>query len=339
MHAVFVFVQVLVLLQAGAAEPPGGPDYGNPIPREESTGLVAADEIDLELNAGDQGVADALFPEQVRQAIDQLDDPVFERREQASDLLYAAGSCAVPSLQAAAESEIPEIAVRAFDLLQRLYFRKDEATYDAVDEGVQQLMRAGNLSAAARAESLFDQVGDVRQERAVAKLKRLGAIIHHSEPRFDQERSRIDYVMFGRGWTGSDDDVHLIERLEDLRAFTNAAIYVVRGVPIAEQTLEDLKASMPLLIINRRGPAQLGVVSEQPTSEGCYIKSVVTDSAADNAGLKPFDRIVEIDGRPVNSFENLIEIVGEKEPGDRVPVIFYRDNEVHEVEVKLQAWK
>ena len=133
-------------------------------------------------------------------------------------------------------------------------------------------------------------------------------------------------------------DKRLIERIEDLRLANSAAIYVIRGVKISESTLSDLKAFMPGLVINRRGPAQLGVMSDPFREGGCFITKVVPDSAADNAGLKQHDQIVEIDGQEVNTFEKLIEIIGQKEPGDIVPIVFLRHDEHHEVEAKLSTW-
>ena len=61
-------------------------------------------------------------------------------------------------------------------------------------------------------------------------------------------------------------------------------------------------------------------------------------SAAEEAGMKIRDEVIEIDGRPVNSFERLIEIIGEKEPGEQVPIVFLRGDETHKVTAKLTAW-
>ena len=332
-----IFVQLMLAMQLDPNIPPN-----QDLPANRNSAPAIRRQPVIQPGTGDatnESVpADALIPEQIRQAVEQLDDTAFERREEAVDFLFAAGHCAVPALEAATDSPLPEIAVRAFDVLQRLYFRDDEPTYEAIDLVVQRLMHVGNLSAAARAEQLFESISEIRQTRAVARLERLGAIVHLSDSRFEQDRQRIDHVLFGRDWSGNDEDVRLIERIEDMRLANTAAIYVVRGVTISEATLLDLKAYMPSLVINRRGPAQLGVMNDRFRDGGCVIGQVVPDSAADYAGLKQGDQIVEIDGREVNSFEKLVEIIGEKEPGDLVPIVFIRREELHEVEAKLSAW-
>ena len=282
--------------------------------------------------------ADATMPEQIQVAIAQLDAPSFQQREEAVDVLFDMGVIAVSPLKDAAQNGSCEVAVRAFDVLQRLYFRDDEPTNEAVDVAFRQLMHVDNLSATSRAERMFESVTEIRQTRAVAKLERLGAIVHLMDSNFERQRPRIDHVMFGRDWVGSDEDVRLIERIEDLRLTDNSAIYIVRGVNISEDLLSTLKANLPSLNIQRRGPARLGVTNSRFAEGGCFIGIVEPNSAADGAGLKPSDQIVEIGGKPVNSFEQLIEAIGEKEPGDLVPIIFLRDNEIHEVEAKLSAW-
>ena len=54
--------------------------------------------------------------------------------------------------------------------------------------------------------------------------------------------------------------------------------------------------------------------------------------------MKIRDEVIEIDGLPVDSFEKLIEIIGEKEPGEKVPIVFRRGEDIHKVTAKLTAW-
>lgn len=140
--------------------------------------------------------------------------------------------------------------------------------------------------------------------------------------------------MFGRDWAGVEEQIRLVTRIEDLR-FSDASIYIVRGVKISDQTLFDLQAIMN---VEHRGPARLGVMSNPFRGDGCFIKEVEPRSAAEGAGLKADDQIIEIDGQMVDSFRQLVDVIAEKEPGDNVPIVYLRDGERHSGEAKLSAW-
>ena len=286
----------------------------------------------------DSEVADAQIPEQARLALIDLDANEFQKREDAADRLFELGIAAVPPLRMAAEVGSPEVAARSFEVLQRLYLVENEGTNEAVDEAFRHLTRVDNLTATARAERVLESVSELRQARAVAKLERLGAVIHENENNVDRPRPRIDLVLFGRDWVGTDQDVRLIERIEDLRLAEIPTIYVVKGVHISEETKFAIRINLPTLDIQNRGPARLGVRNLVTSGNGCFIRDVEPDSAADGAGLKPSDQIIEIDGKPVESFTGLIDVIGEKEPGDVVPIVYVRDGQTRKTEAKLSAW-
>ncbi len=285
---------------------------------------------------------DALLTEHICAAIAKLNDPSFPRREQAVDELFAAGFNAVYPLKLAIEQGSPETAVRAFDVLQRLYRSDDESTYEAVEQALRQLKHVENLAVTTRAERAVDSLTELRQSRAVEKLERLGAIIHFSDPSHDRQslgRPKIDHVMIGRDWTGREEDVRLIERIEDLRISDMPTLYIIRGIEISDATLLDLKSELPALNIERRGPARLGVASSANLREGgCVIGRIEAGSAAEGAGLQTADEVIEIDGQKVESFKELVEVIGKKEPGDHVPIVFRRNGEIREVVAELSSW-
>lgn len=47
---------------------------------------------------------------------------------------------------------------------------------------------------------------------------------------------------------------------------------------------------------------------------------------------------MEIDGRVIDDFEKLVNVIYEKEPGDIVPIVFYRGNDKLQVEAELLPW-
>jgi serine protease Do len=58
---------------------------------------------------------------------------------------------------------------------------------------------------------------------------------------------------------------------------------------------------------------------------GIYVEDVVAGGAADKAGLKKGDVITRLDDQPINGKSELMEHVGQKNPGDKVTVVVNRD--------------
>lgn len=77
--------------------------------------------------------------------------------------------------------------------------------------------------------------------------------------------------------------------------------------------------------------------------QGTFVYDVQEDSAAEKAGIKKGDIIVEIDGKPVNSTEELVEILGYHQENEEINIKIKRmeNGEYKEKEVKatLQAKK
>lgn len=285
--------------------------------------------------------ADALVTEHIRTAIVRLNDPEFRQREAAVDELFSAGLGAVLPLAEAAQSGSPEVSVRAFDVLQRLYRGSDEAVFEAVERAFQRLKRDDNLAVAARAERAFETGAETRQIRAIAQFERLGGIINFAaaSERFPLSRPRIEHVMLTRDWAGGDTGLQLLSRIEDLRS-SYTSLYVIRGTHVTEEAIFNLRSELPFMNVQRRGPARLGIKSS-PSSQredGCFISEVDPDSAAERAGLRKGDQVVEIEGQNVDSFEELIDIIEKKEPGDKVPMVYRRGSEKLEATAELLPW-
>lgn len=70
--------------------------------------------------------------------------------------------------------------------------------------------------------------------------------------------------------------------------------------------------------------------------QGVYVVSVVENSSADDANIKPEDVILAIDGKDVNSVSRLLESVGQHNPGDRIVVTLRRGGKIATKEVLLK---
>jgi serine protease DegQ len=96
-------------------------------------------------------------------------------------------------------------------------------------------------------------------------------------------------------------------------------------ISIVEQLLEDGTASH----------AFLGISSTDSGEEGIVVESVTDGSAAAAAGIAAGDVIVEFDGEPIESTEDLVTALREKAAGDSVTVALERGGERVEITVTL----
>jgi serine protease Do len=71
------------------------------------------------------------------------------------------------------------------------------------------------------------------------------------------------------------------------------------------------------------------------TPQGVYVENVMEDSPAGKAGLKSLDIILKIDGRVMNSSNELQNFIAMKKPGDTVALSLLRDGKPMNVSVKL----
>jgi S1-C subfamily serine protease len=85
--------------------------------------------------------------------------------------------------------------------------------------------------------------------------------------------------------------------------------------------------------------ARLGLQIER----GVLITQVENGSAASRAGLRGSsnsgDVIISLDGKEVNTFEDLANYIDSRKVGDKVEVKFLRDGREMTIEVTLEAWR
>ena len=112
-------------------------------------------------------------------------------------------------------------------------------------------------------------------------------------------------------------------------------------VTIVKKVVEDLKkygeVQRALIGVNIQ-PVESADADKfnLPAVKGVLITGVTPDGAAKEAGLKANDVIVKFDGTDVNTVSELQEHVGEKRPGDRAEITYYRNGKENTVSLIMK---
>ena len=108
------------------------------------------------------------------------------------------------------------------------------------------------------------------------------------------------------------------------------AIPVDEARSVAEEIIRTGKATHPSIGVSAT------TVARDADRKGALVRELTPGGAAGRAGLQPNDLIVEVDGEPVTSVDELILEIRSNTIGDRVEVTYVRDGERRTAEVVLQ---
>jgi len=81
--------------------------------------------------------------------------------------------------------------------------------------------------------------------------------------------------------------------------------------------------------------ARMRTKFDYPHKTGVFISSVMPESPAEKAGLKAGDILYLFDGIKIEDTEQLSSLVKKREPGDKVPVVVYREGKERKFAVTL----
>lgn len=278
-----------------------------------------------------------------------LDHHDFAVRQAATQrLMQADPAQALEAVARVTHGRNLEAAIRATEILATWYGRKDLLDNDAdgIEAALEELIpRLGCV--AEQASLSWEQHRVIREKRTIAKLESLGARITPSEEFFvdvDGEGTQlpvIQHIVIGKKWRGGDAGLRYILRLTDVRV-----VYRVNGAPVTDAGIELLTDAD--VRVEPRG-AFLGVQGSQnvfgndPEITGAIIDKVSPGSPADKGGLRPGDVVQQFAGKPVAGFTELIEILKETEPGEKIEASVIRivSGEVKPLKltIELNEWK
>lgn len=112
------------------------------------------------------------------------------------------------------------------------------------------------------------------------------------------------------------------------------AIPINNTISIYQTLIEKGKISRPFVGISGLDIDEAAAIRNGLT-KGIYVDSVVSGSAAEEAGIKSGDVIVSFDGKSISTMDELNEIKNTKNIGDKVEIEFYRKNELKTVTITL----
>jgi hypothetical protein len=293
--------------------------------------------------------------EKIRGWIADLDADEYWVREAATKKLHQAGTAALAALAEAGKSDKLEVSTRAIGILSRFLETNDAKTELAAETALEEIAAGRVSSAASHAESALAGYRGSRQERAVAKLRQLGA--DATSVVLSSGDIGSVTIGIGEGWRGTTEDLASLKRISSLqrlsifvksvddqavkhivplRSLTTLELY---GTGISDDGVRQIAAALPAATIDRRKGGMLGVAGQRGVvGGGCLVSGVQAGSAAEKAGLQPGDFITQFEGKPVADFDSLTKLISEKSGGDTVKVDIRRDNETLKKEVKLGHW-
>ena len=105
-------------------------------------------------------------------------------------------------------------------------------------------------------------------------------------------------------------------------------------IDIYQQLISDGKVKRPYIgIAGRDIDAQ--TAEHYSLVEGVYVVSVEQFSAAEKAGIKPYDIITEVDGKKISNMDELNELKNTHQIGDSITLKVYRDKAYVDVQLTL----
>jgi putative serine protease PepD len=122
---------------------------------------------------------------------------------------------------------------------------------------------------------------------------------------------------------------------------TSGSIGLGFAIPInqarrtAEQIIATGEAVYPVMGV-RLAPSN-GEVGARIAPDSGDEDSVLPDGPAERAGLRPGDLIVAIDGRAVNTPDELVVFLRARQPGDEVRLVYQRNGTEYEVSLTLDS--
>lgn len=295
------------------------------------------------VRADDRGAApapSAASTGQIRSWIVDLGSDRFETRESATRNLERSGLVAVAPLGEAAEGATLEVAGRAIRALQCIAGQDERPSFEVAEVVLERLADSKNRSVSRRASVALDELSTLRRKYALIRIAEFGGLVKALDERGSRDDPPVQVsVAIDRRWKGGNEGLVLVRRWHDSDGSPAHHLYVIAGAPLSPDAIGDLKRDCPLLLIESRGPAMLGIRFRENFEQICAIDRVEKGSPAQKAGLQAGDIILKYDGERLTEFRRLIAITASHVPGDAVELEVLRDGRLLKLEAVLEEWR
>lgn len=284
----------------------------------------------------------AKLPQQVIDYVLDLESDDFQQREKATNALPAYGELVIEPLLNVTRGDSLEASVRAILVIEQIYVKGKDESVAKAEEALESLTSSPNPSVALRAEEAIDRHSDIREKRAIREIRKRGGTVKlwtaeeivKYPHRTDLVPGRVRYVVLGARWTGDELGLRFIKRIRKFDTF-----YLIKGHPLNEVALDDLRKGIPSTPFNfRDSDAMLGISGENHITGGCTVNEVTAGLAAQKAGIQSGDHLLKFDGQIIVDFQALIDLIGKKSAGDTVDVELKRNDKLLTLKVTLSSW-
>ena len=288
---------------------------------------------------------------ELAEAIRQLDNDQYAVRQSAQRQLTKIGAPALELTAQVAGTGSLESSTRAVNVLwkwadsnesplNRLALEKIAALANRPVEAADAQRRLAILRESEAIKAIVELGGRVDPDRSYGMVGGDGAALQ---------------VIIGKDWKGGVDGLkHIADvrrattvslwsaplgdealpKLEELGAVRRLELY---GLSLTPELVEKSREKLPNTIVEVRGPARLGI-------RGIEAVEIVPNSPAAKAGLVVHDRIIEFNGKsvntgkPIDDFNALTAEISKCKAGDTVDIKFIRGTETREAKVTFDAW-
>lgn len=205
------------------------------------------------------------------------------------------------------------------------------------------------------ATKVLDKHWRQRVKLAVIELSRLNFPLDPKDPRklFEPDEERFGRptssnhlkLIVDHTFPNRPEIADLLRRLAPLRStmFLRSpqlvSLVIVDGHSMPEERLSEFRSIFGDIAVQERGPVCLGISPniQFEDGNGVLVGSVAEGKSADLAGIKEGDRILDLDGIPVENFDDMVKRLRKYKIGDKVNMSVY-SRKPRDVEVTLTGW-
>ena len=260
------------------------------------TAVPAPAESNVKVYSADGDSGSGPLPHQVAQAtldawVRDLGSADYRARESAMRQLIAAGGESIDPILKASQTDDLEVAFRAVSILQALVDSSDDAIAERADAALTNLAAQKTTVVANLASDAIALYESTRQDRAIEKLRGLGAVMAINVDLAEPDNRALFELKINKDFKGAAADWELLKQMPDLTRLTIVNVPVDKavlkiigelkqltmlnlyGTDLSAEDTQKLAALLPSVRIDRRNGALLGI-GGAPGQTDCRVQLV-----------------------------------------------------------------